>query len=69
MRLALSDVEPRLQKLLKRNGNKCLIKLLLFFCKLFSWVTAVLANRVFIRLWVAEKNGSRNTALAKYTLV
>ena len=31
MRLAFSDVEPPFQKLLKRNGNKCLIKLL-FFC-------------------------------------
>ena len=30
-RLALSDVEPRFQKLLKRNGDKCLIKLLFFF--------------------------------------
>ena len=26
MRFASSDVEPRFQKLLKRNGNKCLIK-------------------------------------------
>ena len=31
MRLALSDVEPRFQKLLKRNGNECLRKLLFFF--------------------------------------
>ena len=30
MRLALSELEPRFQKLLKRNGNKCLIKLLCF---------------------------------------
>ena len=25
--------------------------------ELFSWVTAVLANRVFIRIWVAKENG------------
>ena len=35
MRLALGDVEPRFQKLLKRNGNKCLIKLLFFFVFVF----------------------------------
>ena len=34
MRLALSDVESRFQKLLKRNGDKCEIKVLLF-CVLF----------------------------------
>ena len=31
IRLALSDVEPQFQKLLKRNGNKCLMKPCFFF--------------------------------------
>ena len=31
------------------------------FLKVFSWVAAVLADRVFKRIWVAEENGLRNT--------
>ena len=37
MRLMLSKVEPRFQKLLKRNGNKCVIKPALL-CSVFLFL-------------------------------
>ena len=71
MRLALSDVEPRFQKLLKRNGNKYLIKLLFFWC---CFVTIYLGHNCscgkgFYSNLGRRRKWLRNTALAQYAEV
>ena len=68
-RLALSDVEPRFQKLLKRNGNKCLIKLL-FFC----FCNYLVGSQLFLQTAFLSEFGRkiewlRNTASAEYAEV
>ena len=62
MRLALSEVEPRFQKLLKRNGNKCLIKLLFF---LMFFCNYLFGSQLFLRIGLLFEFGSQKKMIKK----
>ena len=68
MRLALSDVESRFGKLLKRNGDKCCEIKVLLFCALFFCNYLVrpqlLLHIACLNEFGLQKKWLRNTALS-----
>ena len=64
MRLALSDVESRFQKLLKQNGEKrCEIKVLLF-CVLF-FCDYLVGSQLFLQIACLNEFGSQKKMIEK----
>ena len=65
MLLALSDVEPRFQKLLKRKVNKCWVSKFPFF---FSFCSYLDGSQLFLQIGFLHEFGSQKKMIEKHCL-
>ena len=61
MRVTLSDVAPRFQKQLKRNGNKCCLIKFLSFC----FCNYLVESQLFLQ-WFLREFGSQKKMVEKH---